>query len=185
MLRQAPNIIMVGEIRDFETAEMAINASLTGHLVFSTLHTNDAPEAITRLLDIGIKPFLLASSLLCTMAQRLVRVICEKCKEQYTPTEAELKPLGAAAAQFANVQLYRGKGCKECGQTGYYGRKGIYEIFVITEEVRNLIYKQMTASELRAKARALGMQTLREDGLRKVLSGITTLEEVVSATVGD
>ena len=186
ILRQAPNIIMVGEIRDFDTAEIAINASLTGHLVFSTLHTNDAPSAIARLLDIGIKPFLLASSLRCTMAQRLVRVICEKCKEQYTPAESELKALGTAeAAQFANVQLYRGKGCNACGQSGYLGRKGIYEIFLINEEVQALIYKQLPSSELRIKARELGMRTLREDGLRKVLSGITTLEEVVGVTMGD
>ncbi|MDO8752458.1 MAG: ATPase, T2SS/T4P/T4SS family, partial [Anaerolineales bacterium] len=185
ILRQAPNIIMVGEIRDFDTAEISINASLTGHLVFSTLHTNDAPSAITRLLDIGIKPFLLASSLKCIVAQRLVRLICDKCKEAYTPTELELKPLGASAAQFAKAQFYRGKGCNACGQSGFLGRKGIYEIFVITEEVQSLIYKQLPASDLRIKARELGMRTLREDGLRKVLSGITTLEEVIGVTMGD
>lgn len=185
ILRQAPNIIMVGEIRDIDTAEIAINASLTGHLVFSTLHTNDAPSAITRLLDLGVKPFLLASSLRCTMAQRLVRVICEKCKEPYTPTEAELKLLGPAAAQFKDVQLSKGKGCNACGQGGYLGRKGIYEIFVISDEVQALIYKQLPASDLRIKARELGMRTLREDGLRKVLSGITTLEEVITNTMGD
>ena len=185
ILRQAPNIIMVGEIRDFDTAEIAINASLTGHLVFSTLHTNDAPSAITRLLDLGIKPFLLASSLRCIMAQRLVRVICEKCKEPYKPTDIELKGLGAAAAQFANVEIFRGKGCSYCGQTGYMGRKGIYEIFVINEEVQSLIYKQLPASDLRIKAREMGMRTLREDGLRKVLSGITTLQEVIGVTMID
>ncbi len=185
ILRQAPNIIMVGEIRDFDTAEIAINASLTGHLVFSTLHTNDAPSAITRLLDLGIKPFLLASSLRCIMAQRLVRVICEKCKEPYKPTDIELKGLGAAAAQFANVEIFRGKGCSYCGQTGYMGRKGIYEIFIINEEVQSLIYKQLPASDLRIKAREMGMRTLREDGLRKVLSGITTLQEVVGVTMID
>lgn len=186
ILRQAPNIIMVGEIRDIDTADIAINASLTGHLVFSTLHTNDAPSAITRLLDLGVKPFLLASSLRCAMAQRLVRVICEKCREPYTPTELELKGLEPAeAAQFANIQLYRGKGCNACGQTGYFGRKGIYEIFVVTEEVQALIYKQLSSSALRIKARELGMRTLREDGLRKVLSGITTLEEVIAVTMGD
>ena len=185
ILRQAPNIIMVGEIRDFDTAEIAINASLTGHLVFSTLHTNDAPSAITRLLDLGIKPFLLASSLRCIMAQRLVRVICDKCKEPYKPTDTELKGLGAAAAQFANVEIFRGKGCSHCGQTGYMGRKGIYEIFIINEEVQSLIYKQLPASDLRIKAREMGMRTLREDGLRKVLSGITTLQEVVGVTMID
>lgn len=185
MMRQAPNIIMVGEIRDLDTAEIAVQASLTGHLVFSTLHTNDAPSTIARLLDLGVPPFLLASSLRCIMAQRLVRVICEKCKEPYTPAEVELKGLGPAAAQFANVQIYRGKGCQNCGQTGYLGRKGIYEIFVITEEVQSLIYKQLQASDLRIKARELGMRTLREDGLRKILSGITTLEEVIGVTMGD
>jgi len=185
ILRQAPNIIMVGGIRDFDTAEIAINASLTGHLVFSTLHTNDAPSAITRLLDLGIKPFLLASSLRCIMAQRLVRVICDKCKEPYKPTDTELKGLGAAAAQFANVEIFRGKGCSHCGQTGYMGRKGIYEIFIINEEVQSLIYKQLPASDLRIKAREMGMRTLREDGLRKVLSGITTLQEVVGVTMID
>lgn len=185
ILRQAPNIIMVGEIRDFPTAEIAINASLTGHLVFSTLHTNDAPSAITRLLDLGIKPFLLSSSLSCLMAQRLVRVICDKCKEPCTPTDTELKLLGPAAAQFAKAQIFKGKGCSACGKTGYSGRKGIYEIFVINDEVRALIYKQLPASELRQKARELGMRTLREDGLRKVLSGITTLSEVFAATQAD
>lgn len=185
MMRQAPNIIMVGEIRDFPTAEIAVTASLTGHLVFSTLHTNDAPSAIPRLLDMGIKPFLLASSIKCVMAQRLVRVICEKCKAPYKASDAELKLLGPAAAQFANVELFKGKGCAACGQCGYSGRKGLYEIFVISEDVKNLIYKQVSASELRARAREMGMRTLREDGLRKVLSGITTLEEVISVTQGD
>ena len=185
ILRQAPNVIMVGEIRDFDTAEIAINASLTGHLVFSTLHTNDAPSAITRLLDLGVKPFLLASSLRCTMAQRLVRVICDKCREPYTPTELELKLLGPAAAQFKDVKLFKGKGCNACGQSGYLGRKGIYEIFVISEEVQNLIYKQLSSAELRQKAREMGMRVLREDGLRKVIAGITTLEEVLSVTMGD
>ncbi|MFC1453835.1 GspE/PulE family protein [Verrucomicrobiota bacterium] len=185
ILRQAPNVIMVGEIRDFDTAEIAINASLTGHLVFSTLHTNDAPSAISRLLDLGVKPFLLASSLRCIMAQRLVRVICEKCKEPYKATETELKGLGPAAAQFANVEIFRGKGCSHCGQTGYMGRKGIYEIFVINEEVQSLIYKQLPSSVLRIKAREMGMRTLREDGLRKVLSGITTLQEVIGVTMVD
>ncbi len=185
ILRQAPNVIMVGEIRDFDTAEIAINASLTGHLVFSTLHTNDAPSAITRLLDLGVKPFLLASSLRCTMAQRLVRVICDKCREPYTPTELELKLLGPAAAQFREVKLFKGKGCNACGQSGYLGRKGIYEIFVISDEVQNLIYKQLSSAELRQKAREMGMRVLREDGLRKVISGITTLEEVLSVTMGD
>ncbi|MBI2437263.1 MAG: Flp pilus assembly complex ATPase component TadA [Lentisphaerae bacterium] len=185
MLRQAPNIIMVGEIRDFETAEIAVNAALTGHLVFSTLHTNDAPSAITRLIDIGVKPFLLASSIRATIAQRLVRVVCEKCSAPYSPTEGELASLGGAAKQFQDLKLARGKGCAACGQTGYRGRKGIYEIFIINDEVCEMIYKKSTAVELRTRARELGMRTLREDGLRKVVSGITTLEEVVSITMGE
>ena len=185
MLRQASNIIMIGEIRDFETAEIAINASLTGHLVLSTLHTNDAPSAITRLLDIGVKPFLLASSIRVTMAQRLVRVICEQCKESYTANAEELHQLGALGDQLSKAQLYRGKGCPACVQTGFRGRKGIFEIFVINDEVRDMIYKKISADELAARARKMGMRTLREDGLRKVVSGITTLNEVISVTVGN
>jgi len=185
MLRQAPNIIMVGEIRDFETAEIAINASLTGHLVFSTLHTNDAPSAIPRLMDMGVKPFLLSSSIEATIAQRLVRVICEKCAAPYTPTEQEIAMLGSASSQFKDVKLLKGKGCAACGQTGYRGRKGLYEIFVINDEVREMIYNKIPLEKLRVRARELGMRTLREDGLRKVVSGITTLEEVLSSTMGD
>ncbi|MFH1477981.1 MAG: ATPase, T2SS/T4P/T4SS family [Verrucomicrobiota bacterium] len=185
ILRQAPNIIMVGEIRDFETAEIAVNASLTGHLVFSTLHTNDAPSAIPRLMDIGVKPFLLASSIRATIAQRLVRVICDKCAAPYTPTEREIGLLGSAAGQFKDVKLLKGKGCAACAQTGYRGRKGLYEIFVINDEVREMIYNKIPLVELRARARELGMRTLREDGLRKVVSGITTLEEVLCATMGE
>lgn len=185
ILRQAPNIIMVGEIRDFPTAEIAVEASLTGHLVFSTLHTNDAPSAIPRLMDIGVKPFLLASSIRATIAQRLVRVICEKCAAPYTPTEREIGLLGSAAIQFKNVKLLKGKGCAACGQTGYRGRKGLYEIFVINDEVREMIYNKIPLEQMRVRARELGMRTLREDGLRKVVSGITTLEEVLGATMGD
>jgi general secretion pathway protein E/type IV pilus assembly protein PilB len=185
ILRQAPNIIMIGEIRDFETAEIAVNASLTGHLVFSTLHTNDAPSAVTRLIDIGVKPFLVASSTRAIMAQRLVRKICEKCKEPHAPQEVELRLLGPAAKQLAQVQLFHGKGCSDCSFTGYRGRLGIYEIFQIDDQVRNLIFEQVSSSELRIKARELGMRTLREDGLRKVVAGITTLEEVLRVTMGD
>ena len=185
ILRQAPNIIMIGEIRDFETAEIAVNASLTGHLVFSTLHTNDAPSAVTRLIDIGVKPFLVASSTRAIMAQRLVRRICEKCKEPYAPQETELRLLGPAAKQLASAQLFHGKGCADCSFTGYRGRLGIYEIFQIDDQVRNLIFEQVSSSELRTKARELGMRTLREDGLRKVVAGITTLEEVLRVTMGD
>ncbi|MBN1270371.1 MAG: type II secretion system ATPase GspE [Kiritimatiellae bacterium] len=185
ILRQAPNIIMIGEIRDMETAEIAVNASLTGHLVFSTLHTNDAPSAITRLIDIGVKPFLVASSTRAIMAQRLVRRICDHCKEEHTPTDAELHLLGPAAEQIATVQLYRGRGCNECALTGYRGRLGIFEIFVVDDEVRHMIYERVGASDLRERARELGMRTLREDGLRKVISGVTSLEEVLRVTMGD
>ena len=185
ILRQAPNIIMIGEIRDMETAEIAVNASLTGHLVFSTLHTNDAPSAVTRMIDIGVKPFLVASSTRAIMAQRLVRKICEKCKEPYQPQETELRLLGPAAKQLASAQLFHGKGCADCQFTGYRGRLGIYEIFQIDDQVRNLIFEQVSSTELRIKARELGMRTLREDGLRKVVAGITTLEEVLRVTMGD
>ncbi|MDF3128353.1 type II secretion system ATPase GspE [Kiritimatiellaeota bacterium B1221] len=185
ILRQAPNIVMIGEIRDMETAEIAVNASLTGHLVFSTLHTNDAPSAVTRLIDIGVKPFLVASSLRGIMAQRLVRKICSKCAETYKPTDRELRSLGALAGQVEDVELTRGAGCQSCAYTGYSGRIGIFEIFLITEEVQHLIYDQVNSSELRSKARELGMRTLREDGLRKVIAGQTTLAEVFRATLGD
>ncbi len=186
ILRQAPNVIMIGEIRDMETAEIAVNASLTGHLVFSTLHTNDAPSAVTRLIDIGVKPFLVASSLRAIMAQRLVRKICQKCKEEYTPTESEIMLLGGAVSgQLGDAQLLKGRGCAECSNTGYRGRLGVYEIFNMNDEVRHMIYEQVTATDLRARGRELGMRTLREDGLRKVIAGSTTIEEVLRVTMGD
>jgi len=185
ILRQAPNIIMIGEIRDMETAEIAINASLTGHLVFSTLHTNDAPSAVIRLIDIGVKPFLVASSTRAIMAQRLVRRTCEKCKEAYHPSDGELRMLGPAATQFSEAELFKGKGCSECNFTGFRGRLGIFEMFLINDEVRHLIFERVSAAELRTKARQLGMRTLREDGLRKVIAGVTTLSEVFRVTMGD
>ena len=185
ILRQAPNIIMIGEIRDLETASIATEASLTGHLVFSTLHTNDAPSAVTRLLDIGVKPFLAASSLRAVMAQRLVRCICEHCKEERTPTEAELRMLGGASEQVSELTLYKGRGCNKCALTGYSGRKGIFEIFLITDEIQRMIFDTVPASELRIRAREAGMRTLREDGIRKVIAGITTIEEVLRVTMGD
>ena len=185
MLRQAPNIIMVGEIRDLETAEIAINASLTGHLVFSTLHTNDAPSAVTRLVDMGVQPFLVASAVRAIMAQRLVRRICKKCSAPYTPTPDEIRLLRLDQNYINNSNLRMGKGCSECGGTGYKGRTGIYEIFILGEEIQNLIYNKESASVIREAARKSGMRTLREDGLRKAAAGITSIAEVLSTTIGD
>ncbi|MHB8522673.1 MAG: GspE/PulE family protein, partial [Limisphaerales bacterium] len=185
MLRQAPNVIMLGEIRDLETATIAINASLTGHLVFSTLHTNDAPSAVTRLIDIGVKPFLVASSTRGLMAQRLVRRVCRRCTEPYVPSEAELKALDIDPNNMAGATFMRGKGCNDCNKTGYRGRFGIFEMFVIDDEARKLIYDKVSSSVLRQRAREMGMRTLREDGARKVLAGMTSPEEVIRATIGD
>ena len=185
ILRQAPNVIMIGEIRDMETATIAINASLTGHLVFSTLHTNDAPSAVTRLIDIGVKPFLVASSTRCLMAQRLVRKVCKKCGAPYMPTEAELRALNIDSEAARGASFQKGKGCGDCSNTGCRGRFGIFEIFVIDDDARKLIYEKVPSSVLRARAREMGMRTLREDGVRKVLGGLTTADEVIRATVGD
>jgi general secretion pathway protein E/type IV pilus assembly protein PilB len=186
MLRQAPNIVMLGEIRDLETATIAINASLTGHLVFSTLHTNDAPSAVTRLIDIGVKPFLVASSTRALMAQRLVRKICKKCIAPYMPTETELRALGLDPNNLGpDAKISKGKGCPDCKKTGHRGRFGIFEIFVIDDEARKLIYEKVPATVLRARAREMGMRTLREDGTRKVLAGLTTAEEVIRSTMAE
>ncbi len=183
MLRQAPNIIMVGEIRDLETAEIAINASLTGHMVFSTLHTNDAPSAVTRLVDIGVKPFLVSASLRGVLAQRLIRRICPNCSAPYTPTSKELTSLGMTERDLVGADFRKGAGCSKCGGTGYKGRRGIFEMFVVSEEMQELVYRGASLVELRHKARELGMRTMREDGVRKVASGMTTTEEVIGATV--
>lgn len=185
ILRQAPNVIMIGEIRDMETAGIAINASLTGHLVFSTLHTNDAPGAVTRLIDIGVKPFLVASSTRALMAQRLVRKVCRKCSAPWTPPDSELRSLNIDPAKASTATFMKGKGCTDCSKTGYRGRMGIFEVFVIDDEARKLIYERVPASVLRTRAREMGMRTLREDGARKVLAGLTTPDEVIRATVGD
>lgn len=185
MLRQAPNIVMIGEIRDLETAEIAINASLTGHMVFSTLHTNDAPSAVTRLIDIGVKPFLVSTSLRAVLAQRLVRKICAKCRQPYQPTAAELRSLNITPAMAAAANFAKGTGCANCNGTGFRGRLVIVELFLINEDVQRLIYENTGSARLREKARSHGMRTMREDGLRKVTAGLTTIEEVVSITVGD
>jgi type IV pilus assembly protein PilB len=180
MLRQAPNIILVGEIRDKETAEIAVQASLTGHLVFSTLHTNDAPSAITRLADIGVPPFLIASSVISIMAQRLVRVNCVKCKEPIIPSAGELRAAGVSADTASKGTFMKGRGCNHCRQTGFRGRIGIYELMKMTSIIRELTFAQAPAQEIRRKARSTGMRTLLDDGVLKVLKGTTTFEEVLS-----
>ncbi len=180
MLRQAPNIILVGEIRDTETAEIAIQASLTGHLVFSTLHTNDAPSAITRLIDIGVQPFLVASSVIAMMAQRLVRLICPKCREPDKPPTAELRAAGLTADRVASATFMRGRGCNYCHHTGYRGRLGIFEMMRMTAAIREMTFKREATQTIRRVARVNGMRTLLEDGVNKACKGITTLEEVLS-----
>jgi len=185
ILRQAPNIIMIGEIRDLETASIATNASLTGHLVFSTLHTNDAPTAVARLIDIGVPPFLVASSLRAVMAQRLVRRVCSNCRQPADLTDKEVHALQLEPKQLINAPVMRGTGCEQCRGSGYHGRIGIFEIFVLDDEVRHLINKRCPTLTLRQRARELGMQTMREDGIRKVLAGLTTAEEVIATTIGD
>jgi type IV pilus assembly protein PilB len=180
MLRQAPNIILVGEIRDAETADIAIQASLTGHLVFSTLHTNDAPSAITRLVDIGVPPFLVASSVIAIMAQRLVRVVCPKCKEPEQPPNAEIKAAGISPERLAGANFMRGRCCNHCHHTGYRGRLGIFELLRMTSGVREMTFNREPTQTIRRQARLHGMRTLLEDGVNKALKGITTLEEVLS-----
>ena len=185
MLRQAPNIIMVGEIRDPETANIAINAALTGHLVFSTLHTNDAPSAIARLVDIGVQPFLVSSAVRAMIAQRLVRKVCPNCKAPVELTVAEVKSLGIDPTQLAGATVMQGVGCEKCKGMGAKGRMGLFEMFVVDDEVRHMVNTRATTVDLRKRAREMGMRTLREDGIRKVLSGMTTAEEVISATMSD
>jgi len=185
ILRQAPNIIMIGEIRDLETASIAINASLTGHLVFSTLHTNDAPSAVARLADIGVKKFLIASAVRAIMAQRLVRGICKDCAQPSEMSYKEIRSLRLTEDQLAKAEIKQGAGCRTCRMTGFKGRMGCFEIFNISEEVRLLINSDESTSGLRRRARELGMRTLREDGIRKVLGGKTTASEVIRVTMAD
>ncbi len=193
ILRQAPNVIMIGEIRDLETAGIAINASLTGHLVLSTLHTNDAPSAIARLIDIGVKPFLVSSAVRAVMAQRLCRKLCT-CKEPTSLTEAEMVSLRLDPEQLADATIYKPKGCERCRFTGYRGRLGIFEIFKVDDEMRQMINRmgegedrseQVSTVQLRKRAREQGMRTLREDGFQKVFAGLTTFDEVLAVTMGD
>jgi general secretion pathway protein E len=182
-LRQDPDVIMVGEIRDLETAEIAIQASLTGHLVFSTVHTNDAAGAITRLVDMGVEPFLVASSLMGSMAQRLIRILCKECREAYRPTDEELRDMGMERALVDSQNggtLWRATGCDGCNQTGYHGRKGIYELMVLDDELRQLTLKKSDSGSIKKMAVQKGMRTLLEDGARKVLRGWTSVAEVLS-----
>lgn len=185
MLRQAPNIIMLGEIRDAETANIAINASLTGHLVFSTLHTNDAPSAVARLADIGVKPFLIASAVRAALAQRLVRKLCPLCKAPAELTDKEMRALSLDPSRLGEASIFGPVGCDKCRGNGYKGRMGIFELFLIDDEVRQMINSGLTTTQLRRRARELGMRTLREDGIRKVLAGLTSASEVVHTTMSD
>lgn len=178
MLRQAPNVILVGEIRDSETAEMAIQASLTGHLVFSTLHTNDAPGSITRLIDMGVQPFLVASSVMAVMAQRLCRVVCPKCKEPYRPDASEIAQFSLTPDQVANSTFMRGKGCNHCQHTGYRGRLAVYEMMTMNSKLREMTFNREPSQNIRRQARLMGMKSLAEDGTEKALRGVTTLLEV-------
>jgi general secretion pathway protein E len=186
VLRQDPDVIMIGEVRDVETARMAIQSSLTGHLVFSTLHTNDSAGAVTRLLDLGVEPYLVSSSLIAIIAQRLVRKVCPDCRKPTRPTAQDLQELGLGDLQDnEDATFYVGAGCERCFNTGYRGRTGIYEVMLISEAIQDLIYKQETAGTIKRTALGAGMQTLRMDGARKVLAGITTVSEVLRVTQAD
>jgi general secretion pathway protein E len=180
-LRQNPDIIMVGEIRDKETAEIAINASLTGHLVLSTLHTNDAAGAATRLIDMGVEPFLVASSVLGIIAQRLIRRICQKCKIPHVPSEFEMQELGLTSIPEGS-QIFKAVGCLSCSHSGYSGRTVIHELMIVDDQIRSLIVKNSDAGTIKKAAVQAGMATLREDGITKVLQGSTTIDELMRAT---
>ncbi len=183
ILRQDPDVIMVGEVRDRETAEIAIQAALTGHLVFSTLHTNDAAGALTRLIDMGAEPFLISSSVIGIVAQRLVRTICPSCKEEWTPGEPILQEIGIESR--GRLNLYKGKGCKSCKNTGYKGRIGVFELLIVDDKIRELILSRTSSSIIKKEAEKVGMKTLRADGIDKIISGITTIDEVIRATQVD
>src|SRR6266581_3153304 len=182
ILRQDPDVVMIGEIRDLETAQIAVQASLTGHLVLATLHTNDAAGAVTRLIDMGIEPFLISSTLMAVLAQRLVRTICKRCRTPFEPTENQLTLLNLSPHDIGDKVFYYGRGCSVCNDTGYRGRRGIFELLVISEPIRILINERSPSIVLRQKAVELGMVTLREDGLRGIFDGDTTIEEVVKYT---
>ena len=182
IVRQDPDVILVGEIRDLETAEIAIQSALTGHLVFSTLHTNDSASAVTRLIDMGIEPFLVTSSVIAILAQRLVRIICHDCKEAYNPDEESLKNIGITPDMSAGKKIYRGRGCPSCLNTGYRGRTGIFESMILSDTLKSLIIKTSDANAVKNMAVDQGMITLRHDGAQKVLNGITTIEEIFRVT---
>jgi type IV pilus assembly protein PilB len=182
ILRQDPDTIMIGEIRDVETAQIAVQASLTGHMVFSTLHTNDALSAFTRLIDMGVEPFLISSTLLAVLGQRLVRKVCVKCRTPFEPTESQLGQLNLSPHDIGDRQFYYGRGCPVCNDTGYKGRKGIYELLVVSDPIRNLINERAPTVVLRQKAIELGMVTIRDDGLRNIFEGETSVEEVLKYT---
>ncbi len=182
IVRQDPDVILVGEIRDLETAEIGIQSALTGHLVFSTLHTNDSASAVTRLIDMGIEPFLVSSSVIAILAQRLVRVICNDCKEAYTPDEESLESIDITPEMAAGKKIYRGKGCPSCLNTGYRGRSGIFELMILDDALKNMILKTSDANAIKREAVQQGMTSLRQDGAQKVLDGITTIEEVFRVT---
>ena len=181
-LRQDPDRILVGEIRDYVTAEIAIEAALTGHFVFSTLHTNDSARTITRLVDMGVEPYLICSSLSAVLAQRLIRRVCPNCKASYIPTDDDLRRLSIDRSEIGDQKFYYGKGCDECHGTGYRGRKAICELLIINSDIRDLIYDNAPISMIRDKAREYGMHTIREDGLKAILNGETTVDEVVRYT---
>ncbi len=183
ILRQDPDICMVGEIRDVETADLAIEASLTGHLVFSTLHTNDAPSTVTRLIDMDVEPFLITSTIEAVIAQRLVRKLCMFCRQEYEPTDEELTAIGITREQIKDKKVYKAEGCKECHHVGYKGRTGMYELMTLNDEMRELVLQRSATGELRDAALRAGMQTLREAGVAKVLAGITSIEEVMGETM--
>jgi type IV pilus assembly protein PilB len=185
ILRQDPDIVMVGEIRDLETAQISAQASLTGHLVFTTLHTNDAPSSIARILDLGVEPFLITATLEGIIAQRLVRKICENCKTEFEPTEAQLMQLGLTPEEVKGKVFYYGRGCHKCNNTGYRGRTGLFEIMILNDEIRDLIMNQASTSVLRAAAQKAGMKLLRENGLAAIYDGITTIDEVVKETISE
>ncbi len=186
ILRQDPDIMMVGEIRDLETSEIAVHASLTGHLVLSTLHTNDAPGALTRLIDMGIEPFLVASSLICVLAQRLIRVICPHCKESYTPSPQEIAYLETDVKGISPPSvLYRGRGCNKCKGNGYSGRTGIFELLEISPDIRSMIVERKDAKSIKTAAINKGFKTIRADGIEKIIKGVTTIEEVLRVTQKD